>query len=338
MAVRKRALIAATIALLLVAVAAPVEATFSGPVGRITFFRFLPDKDGPGLGAPEIFSAMPDGSHARRLTFSKDGRSSVFSDWSPDGSKVAFDSDRIDQDGRDDVVQIYVMPWNGESHGLKQLTVGPGFHGDPGWSPDGKRIVIEADWGEYPASAGLWIIPSRDKDGVTKSEARRVTTVPDESTFDSEPQFSPNGKWIVFTRFTANGQAIFRVRTDGSRLKRLTNWISGYSAPDWSPDGKRIAFDSGDSGAVGVRGDIWVMGADGDDKTRLTHNPKVTATRFEFANNPSWSPDGRRIAFTQWKGDGSITWIESIRRDGSDVKIMVKSDDFQNKVDWGTHR
>lgn len=232
------------------------------------------------------------------------------------------------------------MAWNGEAHGLKQLTVGPGFHGDPAWSPDGARIAIEADWGDFPASQGIWIIPSSDRNGVTQREATRVTTTPDDGTFDAEPQFSPDGKWIVFTRFrfVAERQAIFKVRTDGSGLTRLTDWTSGYSAPDWSPDGKWIAFDSGDSGAVGVRGDIWVMDADGGHKTRLTHTPKVTATRFEIANNPSWSPDGTRIAFTQWLGDGSTTWIESIRPDGSNLRIMVRGEEFQNKVDWGVHR
>ena len=328
MSLRRGLAIASTIALLLAALAAPATATFSGRNGRITFYRYVPATNGV-----EIFSAKPDGSAVTQLTSSGQDHSAVFSDWSPDGTKIAFDSDRTND------VQIYVMPWNGEAHGLKQLTVGPGFHGDPAWSPDGKWIAIESDWGS-PALEGIWIIPSHDNDGVTQAEARRVTTVPGDGFGDSEPQFSPDGRWVVFTRFDFRAgllQAIFKVRADGSHLTRLTNWTSGNSAPDWSPDGKRIAFDSGDSGAIGVNGDIWVMDADGSDKTRLTHNPKVTATRFQYANNPSWSPDGKRIAFTQWKGDGSLTWIESIRPDGSEVKIMVKADVFQNKVDWGTH-
>lgn len=120
----------AVAALVTALVAMPAGAAFPGTNGRISFHRFLPDKDGPDLGGLEIFSAGPDGSGEQRLTFSSDGRSSVFSDWSPDGAQVAFDSDRIDQDGLEDVVQVYTMPWNGETFGLQQLTVGPGFHGD----------------------------------------------------------------------------------------------------------------------------------------------------------------------------------------------------------------
>ena len=119
------------IALLSVALAAPADATFGGKAGRISFARELVDKDGPGLTGLEIFSAKANGKDVERLTWSNDGRTSFMSDWSPDGNRIAFDSDRIDKDGREDVVQIYTMPWNGETHGLTQLTVGPGFHGDP---------------------------------------------------------------------------------------------------------------------------------------------------------------------------------------------------------------
>ena len=260
------------------------------------------------------------------------------SDWSPDGSRIAFDSDRIDKDGRDDVVQIYTMPWNGETHGLTQLTVGPGFHGDPAYSKDGAWLAIEADWGDFPALQGIWIIPSSDPDGVTEADAQRVTTAP-EGSFDSEPQFSPDGQWIVFTRFEfgEDRNAIWRVRTDGTGLSRLTDYKLEASYPDFSPDGRSITFDSGDSGRVGVRGDIWVMDADGRHQKRLTHNPKVTETKFVLANNPTWSPDGKRIVFTQWQKNGAVE-IVSIKADGSGDKRIVGGDFFQNKADWGSHR
>ena len=339
-------------ALVTAGVAMPAGATFPGKNGRISFWRFIPDKDGPDLGGLEIFSAGPDGSSEQRLTFSNDGRSSVFSDWSPDGSQIAFDSDRIDQDGLEDVVQVYVMPWNGETFGLQQLTVGPGFHGDPAWSPSGQQIAIESDWAVYPAQQGIWIIPASDPDGVTQAEAQRVTAIPAGMDFDSEPQYSPNGQWIAFTRFKScrfgeRGRqagfthgcksAIFRVRPDGTGLKQLTAWGLEASAPDWSPDGTRIAFDVCDSGRVGCRGDIYVMNGDGSRKTKLTNNPTVQLGRFVFANNPVWSPNGTRILFTQWLNDGFPTWFVSIDPDGSDPTVIVNGEFNQNKADWGTH-
>ena len=79
------------------------------------------------------------------------------------------------------------------------------------------------------------------------------------------------------------------------------------------------------------------MNPDGSRRTKLTNNPTVTLDRFEFANNPVWSPDGTRILFTQWINEGFPLWFVSIAPDGSDPTVVVNGEDFQNKADWGTH-
>ena len=316
----------------------PAGATFAGKNGRITFDRFLPNKDGPDVGGLEIFSTRPDGTE-RRLTFSKNGRSSFLSDWSPDGSQIAFSSDRIDRAGREDVVQVYVMSRRGENSGLRQLTVGPGFHADPAWSPTGAEIAIESDWGNYPAAQGIWIIPASDSNGVTRREARRVTRLPQGLDFDAEPQYSPDGRWIAFARFKDCEEsclsAIFRVHPGGGGLARLTPWRLEASAPDWSPDGTKIAFDSCDSGRIGCAGNIYLMNADGTGRKRITNNPVVTASRFQFANNPVWAPDGTRLVYTQWVDGGFPLRIVTASPDGSNKRVVVGGDFFQNKADWG---
>jgi Tol biopolymer transport system component len=343
------------VALVVVAMLAPPSsATFGGSNGRISFFRFVEETN-----SGEIFSAAADGSDVQQLTSNPD-RFSQITDWSPNGQLIAFDSDRVDRDGLEDVVQIYTVPWNGESFGLSQLTVGPGFHGDPGYSPDGGRIALEADWGEYPALEGIWTIPSSDPDGVTVDEAQRVTTTPAGMDADSEPQYSPDGDWIVFTRFKSclfheRGHlegftygctsAIHKVRTDGSGLRRLTAWGLNASAPDWSPDGRLIAFDASDNINPGERGDIHVMRPDGSGKTTLTDNPTVSNAghdlenlAVDFLNNPVWSPDATKIAFTRWLPSGpGPTEIATIDPDGSAFTALIGGDAFQNKPDWGTH-
>jgi Tol biopolymer transport system component len=345
LSLRRGLAIASTIALLLAALAAPANATFSGTNGRITFARYLDSTNGL-----EIFSAMPDGSAETQLTSSGQDHSSILSDWSPDGTKIAFDSDRTDD------VQIFTMNWDGS--GVTQLTTGAGFHGDPAWSPDGSQIAIESDWNDYPAQQGIWIVPSSDSDGVTIGEATRVTAIPAGMNGDSEPQFSPDGQWIVFTRFRSckfiehgrHGdlagclQAIFKVHPDSTGLTQLTGWGPENSAPDWSPDGTKITFDSGDVGKVGSKGDVWVMNADGSLKTRLTNNPPVSNVgqdfanfRFPLANNPVWSPDGTKILFSQWQDGGFPVWLISVSSDGSNPTVVVNGDFYQNKVDWGTH-
>jgi Tol biopolymer transport system component len=335
---RRSAIVIGAAAVAIMAVwALPASATFPGPDGRISFARFVPKTE-----SFEIFTARPDGSDAQQLT-SNPRRISFVSDWSPDGEMIAFESDRVDIDGREDVVQIYVM--NADGSGLTQLTTGPGFHTTPGWSPDGSRLAIGADWGD-DALQGIWIIPASDPDGVTQVEAQRVTTIPKGINFDDEAQFSPDGSSIVFTRFrSARKSAIHRVNIDGTGLQRLTPWKLNASHPDWSPDGQMITFDSGDVNFLRAKSDIYVMGADGSARTRLTDSPRIRkGKRFKFAANPVWSPSGTKIMFTRTQGRRFLPKslppfggpVVVMNPDGSGKQVVV-DDQIQNRVDWGTH-
>jgi Tol biopolymer transport system component len=329
----KRRLVALSALSLVAAVVlvAPSSATFPGPDGLISFARFAPKQD-----RTEIFTARPDGSDVRQLTF--DG--GFVPDWSPNGEMIAFESDRPGGGGR---VQIYLM--NADGSGVTQLTTGRGFHVTPGWSPDGSSLAIAADWGDFQALGGIWIIPASDPDGVTHLEAQRVTSHPKGIDFDSEPQFSPDGSSIAFTRFkNPRKSAIHRVNVDGTGLQQLTPWKLNASDPDWSPDGQLITFDSNDFAVPGSKGDIYIMGADGSGRTRLTDNPQVReGKRFRLAQNPVWSPSGTKIMYTLFKArrldpesfppGGPLVMINP---DGSGEQVVVSGRN-NNKVDWGTH-
>ena len=313
-------------------VAGSSTATFSGKNGRIIFSRSVGNHN-------EIFSANPDGSHKKQLTVSKPPSDAVSfeSDWSPDGEHIAFDSNRKDLlDGRKDVVQVYLMTADGGD--LTQLTRGPGFHGVPGWSPSGTTLAIDADWGKRSLQ-GIWLIPASDADGVTADEAVRITAPRDAGArFDSEPQFSPDGSTIFFTRFKSfEKSAIWRVNVDGTGEKRLTNYRLNASHPDVSPDGQWIAFDSGDSGAPGATGDIYLLREDGSGKKkRLTDNqPQQEDAPLDLAQNPTFSPNGRRIVYTQFQPPGSDIVVMKVN--GSGKHTILGGSRFPNKADWGTH-
>jgi Tol biopolymer transport system component len=326
--VRIASLIAGICVIVIGLMVGPSVATFSGENGRITFARF----DGKHV---EIFSANPNGSDIKKLTESKPRDAvSFISDWSPNGQLIAFDSDRKDIDGRRHAVQLYLMTADGDN--VTQLTRGPGFHGFPGWAPGGTSLAIESNWGKGSLK-GIWIIPASDPDGVTVDEAQRVTDVPSRADFDSEPQFSPDGTTIVFARYrSARRSAIFRVNVDGTGLQRLTRYKLNASDPDISPDGRWITFDSGDSGRPGAKGNIFVMPIEGGKKTKLTDNPRFEeGAPFDLANNPCFSPNGRKIIYTQF-GDRR-TDLVVMKVNGSGKHAILGGRRGPNKADWGTH-
>ena len=205
----------------------------------------------------DIYVMNADGSDVVQLTDndSNDG----FPTWSPDGTRIAFNSDR----GRDDY--------------------GSGDENDylPAWSPDGTRIAFHSDRGR---GAGLFDTFVMDADG---SDVVRIT----HGSGDEEswgPAWSPDGTRIAFysNRDRGDGFDIYVMDADGSNVVRLTHG-SGYEhnyLPDWSPDGTRIAFNS-TRGRNGLYFDIYMMDADGSDVVRLTHGSGDEYSRF-----PDWSP------------------------------------------------
>jgi len=115
----------------------------------------------------------------------------------------------------------------------------------------------------------------------------------------AEPDFSPDGEWIVYSVTTTNAEAdkpqadLWRVRYDGSALEPLTHTPEAdETRPQWSPDGRSIAFLADRDGADAPK-QVWLLPAFGGEARRLTDFPGGV-------EDYAWAPDGRRLAVIAW--------------------------------------
>jgi Tol biopolymer transport system component len=310
--IMKLSLIVSGLALLCVVPLPRVRATFPGINGRITFGRF-----NPAIGDFQIFAADPDGSNEIQLTTVP----SETSDWSPDGSRIAFDF----FDGT--TVQIATM--NADGTGVVQLTSDNGFHGEPAWSPDGARLAFDSDAGNHPAGEGIYVM-----DAATGIVLSRVTANPF-GWFDQQPQWSPDGGWIAFQRVRkinagTGVTALFLVRPDGTGLQQLTQWGLNASNPDWSPDGTMIVFKG--KNEVPAPASIWTIHPDGSGLTAL-----VKATGQVDFFEPKWSPDGTKLIVAGRLLSSQTASLWTLDADGSNLTKIATITGRIRFPDWGTH-
>jgi len=173
---------------------------------------------GAGGSHRDVYLVRPDGSDLRRLTSLSGYDGSAV--WSPDGSRLAFNSDRRG------AFDLYTMTSDGRDQ--RQLTHHEGSGGSaayPRWSPDGSKIVFNASNppGD-PAGASIYTVPAGG------GEATRVTRG-----YDFQADWSPGGSWIVFLGKRRGHTQLFVVRPDGSDLTQLTSEAADKDRPTWRP-------------------------------------------------------------------------------------------------------
>jgi Tol biopolymer transport system component len=261
--------------------AAPAEATFPGTNGRIAFSRGPVFPDGGELSLhSQIFTIEASGGGLRQLTHVSKSQSAALPDWSPDGKRIAFASNRSGQFG------IWVM--NADGAGQTRLSGGKGF-GDfyPSWSPDGGRIL----YSHCADPAGLGFFSQCDIDVMNSDGSGRKTLLSSGRWLNSHPQFSPNGEQIAFGSDRGGLQgAIWVMGADGSSPVRITKPRLRAFWPDWSPSGDRILFS--DHCCV-EHSNIYTVRPDGSGLESVT-SMKALSVDAAF---PSYSPDGTKISF-----------------------------------------
>ena len=242
----------------------------------------------------------------------------MFGAWSPDGSMIAFTSDRSGDP------EIYVS--NSDGSGLNRLTYSEGRDAHPSWSSDGRSLLFQsprdggdvrifsmkADGNEQrslTATKGFCGVPSWSRegrriafqcsasvDGFGTPEAPwrifvlgRGQSVPTAASRgpgnDQVPAWSRDGSKLLFFSDRDGTDQLYEMKLSTGAIRRITSGPASHSSASYSPDGRQIALMRSEPGE---KADVYVL------QRQTGQMIRITTSGPQFGT-PAWSPDGKQL-------------------------------------------
>jgi TolB protein len=265
-----------------------------------TQIAFVSDRDGDSvLGlvedrpVKEVYFTDYDGANRRRVTVTR--TLNLFPSWSPDGRAIGYTSFIS---GVPDVVMSHLFEGRMTTPASGTMSI---HNSLSAFSPDGLRVAFNSN---RDNASDIYVA------NVDGTNVRRLTSHP---AIDTSPTWSPNGQQIAFTSDRAGQPQIYVMGADGTGLRRLT-YESYCDRPTWSPAPfNEVAYSS----KTGPGHDIKVLDLATNEVRQIT---------FGLGSNesPSYSPNGRHIAFTSSRGSG-LKQIYTIDRDGKNLRRLTST-------------
>ncbi len=252
-----------------------------------------------GLSSEDIYLISIDSGKLQRLT--ADERRIVSLAWTADGREVVFSSNRGGG------FSLWRVAASGGTPERVAVTGQNAY--SPAISRQGNRLVYNLSF----LDSNIWRIDKSSAADRQNSPTKLISSTRQEHS----PQFSPDGKKIVFVSDRSGSDEIWVCDSDGSHPTQLTFFDGTVNGtPRWSPDGQQLVFDARLEGNA----NIYVMSVEGGKPRPLTLEPSHDVM-------PSWSRDGRWVYFCSNRSGAFQSW--KVPAEGGQAMQVTKNGGFE---------